>query len=584
MTKQDAALFKFLDQIRTTGISPGELPSLVIRQAMAAADLESNLGALMDGRWAATKDADPTGILSELAVSLRLREGRSAVDALSALDAITYSSHRHGWGMPWVSAIAADQLASFASDASSVRFSYDLALHPALRTACVAKDAGKACATELHAAHAEIVAAANDLARLWDLDLSAHRGRSIEADTRYDVEIALPPFGMRMEPEALDLVPARTLHFLAAAGGQARVSVEALAVAEATLRSRRAIVCVSNGLLFRTVGAEARLREELVRLGRLEGVVALPSGALMSDTMVRLSLMILSSSDGTPTPIRMADFSGEPFSHAGVRGRRELNPEISWRASFEGGSELSPNTVAEVSPDEVAANNFVLNPERYLAAPEGKELQALLDMVPTARLDALVEFVRARALRKVDNGSFKAREAAPGDFGPDGFLKEPERVAPLDESGYRMAREQQLRPGDILISIKGTVGLVALVPEGVPDMGAEEIWTAGQSIMVMRVRREAPVDRVTLFSYLATPTARAYLQALAGGTTIMAINAKDLRALPVPVPSKALQIEINELRRCIDLKFSEIETIKNRIYEYENSIESVLTSKEAYDV
>ena len=85
-----------------------------------------------------------------------------------------------------------------------------------------------------------------------------------------------------------------------------------------------------------------------------------------------------------------------------------------------------------------------------------------------------------------------------------------------------------LRPDDILISVKGKVGVAGVVPDGAPKdiFGA---WTAGQPFVIARLRRSTPInDPAVLARYLASPFGQTQLQALAGGTTVPLIPMNDL--------------------------------------------------------
>ena len=385
-----------------------------------------------------------------------------------------------------------------------------------------------------------------------------------DAGAEVDVEVALPPLGMRVEASAI--MP-RTLGYLAAKEGNFRLSAEVVAVADAVLRARRqAIICCSEGVLFRTVGAETLLRGELVRKRQVEAVLALPSGAAFRDTMIRAAVMVV---DPTHTSgrgaVRMVDVGDDRFSGELSRGRRQLKLSPSWRGILAGDE---GEAVRDVSYSEIEDNNAILTVDRYLQAEGVTALNAFLDRVGTAELASVIELVRPKALRRDEAGEYAAYEASPGDFGPNGFLQRPARRIPLDESAYRAARQQQVRPGDVLLSVKGTIGAVALVPDDVPDMDQPEIWTAGQSIMILRPKRSGGMGAVPLYAFLAHPLMREFLQAFAGGTTIPALNVKDLRALRIPMLEHAEQHRL-------EAKFAETLERYARIAKLQQEIDAV---------
>lgn len=103
------------------------------------------------------------------------------------------------------------------------------------------------------------------------------------------------------------------------------------------------------------------------------------------------------------------------------------------------------------------------------------------------------------------------------------------RTSPEIESKYARAR---LKAGDVLVSIRGTYGRVAIVPQEL-DGGNITQDTA----------RIAPIGCTNkyLAAYLRSPEAQAFLQRVARGVAVKGVNIGDLRRLPVPVPSTEIQ-------------------------------------------
>ena len=101
-------------------------------------------------------------------------------------------------------------------------------------------------------------------------------------------------------------------------------------------------------------------------------------------------------------------------------------------------------------------------------------------------------------------------------------------------------------PGDLLLSIKGTIGAVALVPDDAAVDGDSGFWTAGQSFMVLRPRKGG-CSSIALFEYLSNNAVRETLRSLAGGAGIPTVSIKDLRQFKVPIltPVEEAEIEAN---------------------------------------
>lgn len=99
-------------------------------------------------------------------------------------------------------------------------------------------------------------------------------------------------------------------------------------------------------------------------------------------------------------------------------------------------------------------------------------------------------------------------------------------------------RRSMLRGGDVLISIRGTYGRVALVPDQLD--GAN---------ITQDTARVAPGPKV-LASYVAAvlraPASQAYMRRVARGVAVKGVNLADLKVLPIPLPPLETQERLVE--------------------------------------
>lgn len=103
----------------------------------------------------------------------------------------------------------------------------------------------------------------------------------------------------------------------------------------------------------------------------------------------------------------------------------------------------------------------------------------------------------------------------------------PLRVAPEVEAAYARTR---LRGGELLISIVGTVGETAIVPEGLAG------WNVARAIAVLPVRRE--VGPYWLQLALQAPTVRSLIDSRLNTTVQATLNLRDLASLPISLPPR----------------------------------------------
>ncbi len=544
------------------------LPLLVIRHALHLAMKPSPLSREIDEIW---REAEGLGLWAALAPlsKLLLQPPIDALEVFDALMARVQSRMGLKHGQFWLNGDAAKQLIGFVGEADSVRLSFCLSLHPALLLACgdVQQNSRRVSFVSVNRSSIELAEA---LRALWGVEFEIICGDPLErrAGEFFDVEIALPNFSARVRnPEIISI---ETQHFLAVSGSETRLTYEAATLADVIIHTKkRAIVYVAQGILFKHVGVEAQAREEIVRGGYLRAVYSIPAGAVFQGAMIKTALVIIDQSSGGAESqrIRMVDLAHDKFSRRGPRGGWQLRTGTSWVSVLASEAPCDPEYAVDVDSDAIAENNYVLTVDRYLCDPGQRAFEEFLSRSDTIEIKDLARPIRPKALLKQEDGEYVALEAAPGDIDETGYLARPRRSARLSESGYKIARSQQLHPGDVLVAIKGAIGAVGLVPDEAPGAGSKEIWTAGQSLMILRLPKDGPITPIGLYAYLSHPSVVEFLRSRSGGATIPGLSAKDLHMLQIPIPSSD---ELENLEARFEEKqalFREIESIRDKIRE-----------------
>jgi type I restriction enzyme S subunit len=102
------------------------------------------------------------------------------------------------------------------------------------------------------------------------------------------------------------------------------------------------------------------------------------------------------------------------------------------------------------------------------------------------------------------------------------------RTSPDIEAAYRRSR---VRPGDLVIAMRASIGALIEVPETLPIANL----TQGTA----RIAPKPTVDRVWLHQALLTRFVQEQFQQRAVGSTFRTLNLWDLRRVPIPVPQRA---------------------------------------------
>lgn len=471
----------------------------------------------------------------------------------------------------WLREEAVEQIIDMIDGAMSVRFSHVASFVPCLTYAHRMSLAGKTPSVRFTWINEGECQLMKDMAKALDLeDIIAvelawpwERRKSCDAD----VEVVLPPFMMPIKQ--LETVPDRTLGLLGLQEGRkARLNAETVSIADVIENTRgRAILCVPEGELFRMVGTEPVARRALLDSGRLQAVMSVPSGMMFANTWVKTSLLVISAADATSSAVRFIDLGHEKLSQKGRRGRAEILDDVSWRDILKGETPEDRTLARDVTRDEIIENNTVLVPERYLNVGTREQIDALLAQSDVAELSEVVDLVRPVTISADEEGEYTLFEAAPGDVNERGFVSTPKREITVDRAKYNKAFNQQLRPGDVLLSIKGTIGVVGLVPDDVPREGEDMIWTAGQSLMILRPKKRVNMSSLALYEYLSNDTVQEYIKSIAGGAAIQTLAMKDLKGFAIPMPDEETVRSIEESFAERQAIFDEIDEMKMKLKE-----------------
>lgn len=537
-----------------------DLPMLLLCAAVSKLDSDIEFSEGLEAKWVRCSGQPGFPHLQAAANELLRLQAPARLNAIAEI--VAQSDIARG-GMPWMDIEAANLIAELLGEPESMRGAFAAAALPTLCAAICAKQNGRAFDALFIDMNQDICEFVSLAAAIIGVEIATSvsdpflRGDSDPTTA----ELCMPPFLARIaSPETF---PRRTQDRLGLSEG-ARVTHEPVAIADALAYApnARVILCVSSGALFRMVGVESAARDEMVDSGRLATVFGAPSGMLYLNAQVSTGIVVLEPEPGNDSPIRFIDLGNEMFSKRSPRGRHEARRDVSWEQARHKSLNEGSAWARDVSRAEIRENNNVLTVERYLLNQAVQNLFAFLENQETHHLEAIVDIVRPRAVKKAADGDYTIREASPGDIGETGYLQPPPRVTRLAKGALRGARNQRVEPGDVLLSVKGTIGRVGIVPDEAPNT-EDDFWTAGQSLVILRPQSRLKPE--VLYEYLTDEVVQAHIQALAGGSAIQSINAKDLAALEIPVPEADEQDRVVQAFRQRQMLHDEIDRIREQI-------------------
>lgn len=344
---------------------------------------------------------------------------------------------------------------------------------------------------------------------------------------QFDAALSCPPFGVRYRDQKVvdrfNRFPEDTFYG------------EVLQIRHIMAQTKEwAVVAAPNSLLLRGTGNERDFKADLLKRGHLAAVVSLHGGMLAS-TQIAFSLLVIKQGEPVERTL-MVNATGEHFTEPGkTRGSFRLR-NVEELLYLIGQREEGPFSRL-VSPDECAATDYNLLPERYVHTGATRRLEDLLSEEKTVPLEDLVDLIRPQFLKSDDDEPPAAEfpEVAAQDLGDDGHIEAPAKRVGVSAKMLSKAKQQLLQPHDVLLLNKGwSVGKVAIVPSNL-----SESWLANQSFLILRLRPNPHISSpVVLMRYLASPMGQALLAKRAGGSTIPMLQTKEVRTLPVIVPDK----------------------------------------------
>jgi type I restriction enzyme M protein len=335
---------------------------------------------------------------------------------------------------------------------------------------------------------------------------------------RFQAAIAVPPMGIRYDKELVDRDPFGRFVERTNAG-----NILQLRHLIAQTVGRVAVV-VPNTVLF-SVGAERSFRQSLVEQGLIETVIALPLGLM--EQAIPVALLILNT-EKPSRHIRFIDATSDEFQVTADKRRAVLrNPEA--LAQLARGSTSHPRVI-DIQPARVREHDYNLEAGRYFLDDVAQQHAKSLENIPLGKLNEHFEIIRARQHATSTTG-IPVREIQAADLPDYGATVSASKESLFDLNSPR-AESYFLRPQDVLLAIKGSVGKVGIVTD-VPE-AAEERWLAGQSFVVLRAKENTTYSPVALLLFLRSELGQALLKSHVVGASMPTLQLASIKDLTIP--------------------------------------------------
>lgn len=391
--------------------------------------------------------------------------------------------------------------------------------------------------------------------RITNLSVEVERDPNSIGNSRLvnvDYLLACPPIGMKIpatgngwrqwEGGELGLVGSESVYRRSA--GQSVVQLDrsdSWAVAAFWPHVRRKAVFLTGPNLLFSKGQEQRLREFLVLGAKQPSAVVYLPAKLINHTAIVSAVTVLDRRCEN-THVRMVDASKCTFeTKTTMRFSRLLDSRLVLELIR--GTSIDGETAKDIPLDQIAEQECNLMPNRYLRvlANDGEERVALGELVQT--------IVRAPVAAK-EATALTVHEVGIADLGQWSPLSGPFSKTTAVQA--RKVDECSLMEGDILVSIKGTlgkVGLLGAINSGQKD--EQQNAVCSQTCIALRAKRDR-IEVLPLYLYLRSEDFRNQLEAFRVGVTVAHITPTDLLQ-DIKVPIKKLLDESTAKERFEEL-------------------------------
>lgn len=376
---------------------------------------------------------------------------------------------------------------------------------------------------------------------------------------QFDCGAALPPLGARIHDD--DYKNFDRFNRVALRSNKAEV-LSTLHLIEQC--SGKVVVSVTESTLFGTV--EKDFRQYLVDNGMLEAVISLPAG-IWAGTGTKTSLLVIEKKGGFGA-VRFLDINKTDCFRKTDRRLLELTNQdkiLSYLHSTE-----DSDSVISLSQQEIKENDYFLDCSRYLLDLNQKKVRKLLDKSETVALGDIADLERGLPFKPKD-GDYTIMEVTISDLNDIGDISRPTREVMVSKEDFDKSKSGILQPNDIILVIQGNVGQLGIVPEAISSIG-NEYWMVSKPVIAIRVNPDK-IDPKCLYVYLSSKVGQTQLLGITQGATIANISLKELRDMPIILPSLeeqkkavALVDDSRQVQREIQKLKLEILAKKNKLW------------------
>ncbi len=368
----------------------------------------------------------------------------------------------------------------------------------------------------------------------------------------------------------------------------------------------RCACIVPDGVLFGSSTAHKAIRKEIIENNRLEAIISMPSGVFKPYAGVSTAVMVFTKTGHDDTDkVWFYDMKADGLSLDDKRSPVADNDIPDIVARFHNLAEEENRQRTEqsffVPKDEIVANGYDLSINKYKKteyvaveyAPTSqilaelnefeveiqKSLKGLNDKIqPSENFD--ISQCEYRPLGSICEVITKGTTPTTNGFGfvnqGINFIKiesinddktiNPQKLSHISMDCHKTLKRSVLRNGDILFSIAGAIGKIALVDEKILPANTN------QALAIIRLTKSEPILNFYLAEILDSDIVKKQYEEKIRGVAQANLSLKDVSDLTIPIPSIDMQRKFvdfvnytNQLKSEIKKSLEKLETLKKAL-------------------
>ena len=316
--------------------------------------------------------------------------------------------------------------------------------------------------------------------------------------------------------------------------------------------TEKAIILTSVGFTFRG-GVDEKFRKYLIDNNYLEAIIHLPPN-LHSNTSIETIFFVVNKKK-INNNVYFLDLRDNTFTKKD--GRKVILKDLDNITSLYKECIEIENISTLTTTENIIENDYFFTVDRYIISQEIEQLTNIFSSSNLIKLETIAELRKSQLFKNEEQG-FNLYVVSPSDFVKAGYTLESGKIKLINtqESKYETYK---LLPNDILLSVKGSIGKVAIV--GL----VSQPMIASQAIQVIRIKDENIISPIYLYMFFKSDIGKLLLKQLVSGSTMPQISTKSIKELKIPILPRP------EYQHIIEKFHNEIKMVE-KIYELENSI------------